>query len=293
MVTNAKRDRNNPLNVVALASALHRDGPRRFARWNAALFDAVVEGPAGALAAALRGQTDAEALVNGYLRMVQQAIGIGALRQATPSDARTTFLERCLIELVPSLLPGVKEGKRLPLLVEVWNLGEGLLREPAWLDRYVTACSGRLSDLNDVQSFLIRTLDPVLAASSPSSWRGPFAVTVLDLRPLHDDFLPGEIALAAPTVLRVEDRKGSGMQAGILLRHGGKSELLGLTDGLADYTEEGERVAVSFDDGQATLAGQKVALPFLRRCQAHVIARAGFVAACAVDSQRLWIVESA
>jgi hypothetical protein len=281
------------INLAQMSAPLREEGPQRFARWNAALFEAVVQGPAAVLAAALAGQPDAEAVLSGYLRMIQQGIGTGALRQATAAAARTTFLERCLIELIPALLPEVKPGWRLPLLVAVWNLGEGLLREPAWLDRYVTACAGRLRHLNDVEGFLMRTLEPVLASSPPSSWKGPFAVSVLDLRPVHEDFLPGEIALAAPTVLRVEDRQGSGMQMGILLRRDGKSELLGLTDGLADYREAGNGVCVAFQDGSATLAGQKVELPFLRRCQGHVIAQAGFVAACAVDSQRLWIVESA
>jgi hypothetical protein len=223
---------------------------------------------------------------------VQQAVGTGVLRRASAGAAWTSFLERCLVELVPALLPRVGAGARLPLLAEVWNLGEGLGREPSWLDRLTTACAARLQDLADVEGFLVRTLGPVLAPAPPAAWRGPFAVTVLDLRPLHDEFLPGETALAAPTVLRVEDRRGNGIQAGVLLRRGGRSELLGLTEGLGDYAEAGDRPAVEFHDGRAAVAGQAVAVPALRRCHRHAVARAGFVAACAVDSQRLWILES-
>jgi hypothetical protein len=271
---------------------LRRDGLRRFARWNAELFDAVASGPARALGEGLGDSPDSGPVLSGYLQLVQQAIGVGALHQAGAGARWTTFLERCLIEQIPTLLPRLKTGKRLSLLAKLWNLGEGLQREPAWLDRYVTACAGRLEDLADVEGFLVRTLDPVLAPAPPAAWRGPFAVTVLDLRPLHEEFLPGEIGLAAPTVLRVEDRRRSGVQVGVLLRRDRGSELLGLTEGLGDYSETGERPAWEFHDGRAVVAGQAVELPSLRRCHRHTVARAGFVAACAVDSQRLWIVES-
>jgi hypothetical protein len=115
---------------------------------------------------------------------------------------------------------------------------------------------------------------------------------VLDLRPLHDEFLPGAVALAGPTLLRVDDRRLPGVQAAVLLRRGGKSEVLGLTSGLGDYEATPPEVAVAFGDGTVSVAGQVVAVPALRACHGHAVARSGFVAACAVDSQRLWIVES-
>lgn len=271
---------------------LRRDGPRRFAQWNAELFDAIAAGPAYTLGEALSDAADRAGVVSAYLQLVQQAIGIGALHQAGTGARWTSFLERCLIERIPALLPRVKNGERLSLLATIWNLAEGLWREPAWLDGYVTACTGRLDDLAAVERFLVRTLDPVLAPAPPAAWRGPFHVTVLDLRPLHAEFLPGDIGLAAPTVLRVEDRRRNGIQVGVLLRRDGGSEVLGLTEGLGDYMETSEHPAVAIHDGRTSIAGQAVELPFLRRCHRHVTARAGFIAACALDSQRLWIVES-
>jgi hypothetical protein len=272
---------------------LRRDGPRRFARWDGALFDALAKGPARALAQALSGEPDAGPVVAGYLRLLQQAVGTAALRAtASGGPAWVGFLGRCLLEGVPALLPRVKAGRRLPLLVKVWNLGEGLRREPAWLDRYVSACAGRLNDLADIEGFLVRTLEPVLAPPPPASWAGPFVVSVLDLRPLHDDFLPGEVTLAAPTVLRIDDRRHRGLQAGALLRRGGRCELLGLTDGLGHYDDTGPAPTVELGDGRLTVAGHAVEVPLLRRANRHVVARAGFIVACAADSQRLWIVES-
>jgi hypothetical protein len=271
---------------------LRRDGPRRFARWDGALFAAVAAGPAAALEEGLRGEPDAGPVLAAYLRLAQEAVGTASLRQPQVGGGWTGFLERCLVELVPALLPRVPAGRRLPLLPRLWNLAEGLGREPAWLGRYVTACAGRLTDLADAEGFLVRTLEPVLAPPAPAAWQGPFAVTVLDLRPLHDEFLPGELALAGPALLRVDDRRRPGVQAGVLLRRGGQSELLGLTDGLGEYADAGPSPAVEFGDGQARVAGRAVELPALRACHRHAVARAGFVAACAADSQRLWVVES-
>ncbi len=280
---------------ASLLDDLRHDGARRVAAWEGALFDAVGQGPARALAHALGKQPGAEPVLRAYLRLVQEAIGTAALRLAAPPSPGapwTSFLERCLVQLVPALLPHASPDERLPLLVKLWNLGEGLRAEPAWVDRYVNACAGRVRSLGDVEAFLVETLRPVLTPAPPSTWQGPWAVTVLDLRLFHDEFLPGRLHLAAPTVLCVQDRRLPGVQIGVLLRPEGKSEALGLTDGLAAFDEPGELPAVAFEDQRATVAGRSVALPSLRRCAHHAIARAGFVAACALDSQRLWIVEA-
>jgi hypothetical protein len=272
---------------------LRRDGPRRFARWDAALFEALVAGPAHALSVALNGEPDAGDVLSAYLGLLHQGVGITAVRGAEAGrEGWNSYLERCLVEQVPVLLPRVASGKRVPLLVKAWNLGEGLLREPAWLDRYVTASATTLGELEALEAFLVRTLEPVLSVAPPASWKGPFAVTVLDLRPLHEEFLPGEITLAAPAVLRVVDRRRTGAEVGVLLRPRGKSRPLGLMAGLGEFTEAGDQPAVTFQDGRVQVADEEVAVPQLRRCHRHVVVRSGFIAACAVDSQRLWIVES-
>ncbi|HEX5269755.1 MAG TPA: hypothetical protein VFW33_04670 [Gemmataceae bacterium] len=271
---------------------LRRDGPRRFARWDAALFEALVAGAAQDLAGRLGGDADADTVLGAYLGLLHQGVGLAVVRRAAPGpEGWGSYLERCLVEQIPVLLARVPAGRRVAVLAKVWNLGEGLLREPAWLDRYVSASAAALANLEELESFLVRTLEPVRSAAPPASWKGPFAVTVLDLRPLHDDFLPGEIRLAAPTVLRVTDRRRAGLEIGVLLGKGGRSRPLGLMAGLGDFTDSGGGPAVAFQDGRAMVAGEVVAVPRLRRCHRHFVARSGFVAACAVDSQRLWIVE--
>src|SRR5262245_61023973 len=138
-----------------LLADARRAGPRRFARWSADLFEALAAGPVKALAEALPDATG----LGGYLNLLQEGIGPGVVRQAG-GGTWSNFLERCLIELVPEQLPRVPADLRVPLLVNLWNLGEGLLREPDWVDRYVSACATSLK-LDTLESFLETVLEPV------------------------------------------------------------------------------------------------------------------------------------
>jgi hypothetical protein len=275
-----------------LLNAHRNEGRRRYAAWDGPLYDAVARGPAAALWHGLAGQDDAKAVMGGYLRLVQEAVGLGFLRQTEESPAATCFIERGLVGLVPRLLPKVAPDKRLATLVALWNLGEGLRKEPAWVDRYVNACLHRLDDLTALHTFLGEVLGPVLTPAPAAKWKGPFAVTVLDPRPFSEEFLPGRMYLAAPAVLCVQDRRKLGVEMGVLLRPKKGCCVLGLTQGLTEYSEEGDRPSVEFEDGVVFVAGQSVALPHLRRSAGHAVAQGGFIVVSAVDSQRLWIVET-
>jgi hypothetical protein len=273
---------------------LRRDGPRRHAGWDPAVFDAVAAGPAAALADALGPSPDGRRALAGWLRLVEEGVGRGHLRRGDAGpDGWSNFLERCVLSLLPSWLPALPAADRLPLLATAWNLGEGLLREPAWVDRYVGACAGNLTGPADLEAFLVRTLGPVLEPAPPATWAGPFAVSVVDLRAAFDEFLPGPMWLAAPAVLCVRDRRRPEWQAGVLLRRGGASQLIGPAVGLGEYPEETLPPALEVAPNRLTVAGQPVELPRLGRPLGHRVAAAGFVAVTAVDSQRLWVVESA
>lgn len=282
------------MTTTALTLARLRDeGARKFSRWDANVFDAIATGPAAALAQKLAGQPDAEAVFAAYLRLVQQGIGSAVVKHAAPGPAGwSNFLERLLVDAVPARLTELPAERRLRALVAAWNLGEGLLREPVWVDRYVNACATVLPRLDDLEGFLIRTLGPALTPAPLASWAGPLKVSVLDLRPAHDEFLPGRMHLAAPSVLCVEDRRRPGLQIGVFLRRGQKSEPLGVVSGLGDYPESGKLPTVQFEDGRVRVGGKATDVPTLRKCHAYTVARAGFVAACAADSQKLWVIES-
>lgn len=280
------------IDLEPLLAPLRHEGPRRFAGWTPALFEEAAHAAGATLARALARQPSAETVLAGYLRLVQEGIGVGLVRHASASPAGwATFLERCLLELVPRLLPAVPPAEQLPTLARIWNLGEGLRREPEWLDRYVNACAGRLRKLADLESFLVRTLEPVLTPARHAEWTGPFEVATLDLREAHEDMLPGGIVQMAPNVLWVQDRL-SDVQIGVLLRHQKKSEVLGPLHGTGDYREQGSMPPVGFGDQQMHVAGKVVSLPTFRQRLAHVVVAAGFVVATTPDSQRLWIVET-
>jgi hypothetical protein len=279
----------------ALRSAVaefSRDGARRFAGWDPAVFHNLLKEPVRALHEALGSEPSGEEVLSAYLQLLQEGVGTGLVRRAAAGpDGWTGFLERMLVERVPALLPAVTASRRVSMLVKLWNIGEGLSREPAWLDRYAAARCDGLDNLASVEGFLTRALDPVLAPAPAATWTGPFAVTVLDLRTVHDEFLPGEVKPAGPCVLGVADRRTQ-QWAGVLLRPGGKSELLGITGRIGEYADGRPLPPVAFGDGKATVAGREVPVPTLRRCHRFAAVAAGFVAAAAVDSQRLWILES-
>ena len=93
-------------------------------------------------------------------------------------------------------------------------------------------------------------------------------------------------------MLCVEDRRRAGLQIGVFLRHKQKSEALGVVSGLGEYDEPDTLPLVTFTDGKAKVGARVAEVPTLRKCHAYAVARAGFVVACAADSQRLWVIES-
>jgi hypothetical protein len=273
-------------------TALRQDGPRRFVHWDAELFEALVRGPAAKLAFAVA--DDAErSVLSAYLRLVQEGVGMGYVRQLQAGPMGwASFLECCFVGLVPERLAAIPSTKRVEFLATVWNLGEGLRREPEWVDRYVCACAGSWEEKEPPEDFLARTLEPVLTPPRPAAWEGPFKVQVLDLRPLHDEFLPGLMRLAAPSVLCVEDRRLDGVEIGILLRHGGKCQTLGVIQGLGECADSLPAPKIALGDREMKIAGKAVELPGLRKVHVPFLIGSGFIALSAKDSQRLWIVES-
>src|SRR4051794_35852851 len=100
---------------TAQLDALRRDGPARFARWDAALFDAVAAGPARTFARRLAKQADAAEVFAGYLRLVEEGIGRGVVRRAGPGPGGwTNVLERLLLHTLPEQLHDLSPADRLP-----------------------------------------------------------------------------------------------------------------------------------------------------------------------------------
>jgi hypothetical protein len=290
---------SDPAFASAVAAAA-RDASTRHARWDAATFAALVEGPARTLWDRIHGQPLSAQAMAAYLNLLREAVAAGYVRghawagrdAADGPAAWRSCLEYCLVSAVPNDLPRLPPDGRVALLAKIWNLGEGLLREPAWVDRYVVSRLGELAGVSGIEEFLVTVLEPVLEPAPPAQWRGPFRATVLDLRPSADDLLPGRMTLAAPTLLTVQDRTRPTLFVNVLLRRDGRSQALGASGGLPPYEQAVRPPAVEFARDRVTVAGHPVPLPLLDHVHEHLVVPAGFVVASALDSQRLWIVES-
>ncbi len=113
---------------------------------------------------------------------------------------------------------------------------EGLLGEPAWINQLVLARALELKQVTQLEQFLVDVLDPVLSPAPTAKFSGPFQQVVLDTRPLDEDFLPGEMTLAAPWVLCIHDRRRP-VRLGVLLQKSGRSELIGLLPELDPFQD--------------------------------------------------------
>jgi hypothetical protein len=268
---------------------LSDEGPRRFSHWNAPLFAAYCR---TVLPAAWeRLDSGGERSFAGLCTLVQQGIGEGYLK-GDPEAEPGNFLEFCIRDWLPEVLANLPEEEHLPLLARTWNLGEGLALEPEWVNGYVMSRISLLKGEPRLETILIEILRPLMEAAPPARWEAPYRVTLLSLRQADDEFLPGDMHLAAPTVLVVSDRRRP-VRLGIHLRRQGQSVVLGTFGPSGTIVAEPDSMEVAWEGGRALIGGEAVSLPFLADPFRWAVARAGYLVASAVDSQKLWIVESA
>jgi hypothetical protein len=283
-----------------IVARMSGEGRRLYARWDSARFAQLCQQYARSLAERLAQHPDPtdEATLTGYLTLVREAVGAGYLGRALdkPRDgsARASgFLEYAFLCLIPESLPDEPPETRTGWLAKVWNLAEGVRNGPPWIDGYVSAFASELKSVREIESFLSKALEPALEPAQPCAWKGPFTTAILDTRAVHDPFLPGRMQLAAPTVLCVQDRRAPAVHLGILLRRGGGSRILGLFPALGAYTDAAPFPEILTESNRLRIGRQTVDLPLLGDPYQVARASAGFIAASALDSQRLWIVESA
>jgi hypothetical protein len=273
-------------------------GASRFAKWDAALYRDFVAGPGNWIWWRFKKNPAAAALLDAYLTLAVEAIGLGYIdRRGFDALLRGERGAPNLIALVWVLKlprhPFERDAKaEIALLTRLWNAGEGLLGEAPWLNCYVTSALHDLASLDDLEKELIAALEPALTVRAPAAFRGPFAVTTIDATDLDDQFLPGDMHLVAPAVLCVHDRKRAGVAAGVFLRTAGASSFLSLTPCLGERPADEGIPEVELIESRMRIGEHRVALPLLRHGHRAVASRAGFCVASAVDSQRLWIVET-
>ena len=300
--------RVHPTTVAALVREAEAAGRASLAQWSQKVFDQYCSDPLASLCGEPAGQGDgnesevAAAVVRGYLALVVEGMGRGYVkasrhgRMRTPNDrpAPGTLMEVLLSRWAPAELAGLPPGERLPQLAAAWNLCEGVMQAPEWVHAYLMT---RLDDLG-LQGLEQRMTDALapLMSSSQASWSGPFHTTVLNPALLDAEFLPGAIRPLTPQVIAVADRRGDTVMGFALEKRAARQMLGPLTRIQPDEPlaagDAGGAPDVSLDGQQATINGTAIELPWINAPAEHCWTPSGFLIVTAVDSQRLWIVES-
>jgi hypothetical protein len=193
-----------------LVAQLETDAARRYVRWDAPLWRRIVEGPARQLAESLQASgtapAQAEPLLDAYLRLACEAVGLGYL---FPPEVGESVFTVAWLELLPHGLAAQPPERRSRLLAECWNLGENLEHAPLWLRRVFLRLLRREGGLADLESLVAKV--GAEATGTPSAALGPRPRVVwVDLGAEDRSFLPGVLHFAAPTVLCVHDRLRDG-----------------------------------------------------------------------------------
>ncbi|MDP6447903.1 MAG: hypothetical protein QF805_29185, partial [Pirellulaceae bacterium] len=214
-----------------IVEEMQRDGRQTFAQWDPQLFDDISEGPAKDLWVALLGnartpQAAQYDTLADYLRLVSEAIGNGYLVESANGMDLNNVMASCLRDWIPSRLASVSPGKRAESLSTAWNLCEGVLRQPAWINAYLMTRADEMTDLATLEEFFARLLDPVFSPTADAQWTGSLDFTVIDPSEFDEHFLPGEITPLANRVVSVADRR-SRSRLGVLLQKSRQSRCLG------------------------------------------------------------------
>lgn len=276
-----------------------REGERRFSRWNGDLFHAVVYGPGKRLAGSIDGSPDAATIFLGWMKLVEEAVGLGYVRPGIiVSEDKLAFapenlMELLLLDLLPGRLGAMAPNGRAALLAKAWNLAEGLLAEAPWLNLVVASAMKNVPSLLDIEGRLLRILETALAPRAKSSFQGPYSVKVMDLRDVDSAFLPGRMHFAEPALVCVHDRKRPDVVAGVLLGAKSAPSLAFRSPCLAEKTvAETNLPTVSLTLAGLCVGDARVPLPMWTRGHAVVASRAGLIVVAAIDSQRIWIAET-
>jgi hypothetical protein len=281
---------------LKLAEELRQRGRRQFGVWNDAAFDAYLAGPAQTLQAILQWEDKQDpdrASVANFLELVYEGVGAGWLGTIEDGLPPTTFLAHCLATVVPNRLRNVPRPRRSEVLRNVWNLGEGLAREPQWLNQYAITRTGWSADLCKLDQHLADILTPVVSPQPAATWQGRLQLQVLNLRELDDAFVPGRMYLASPAVLCVENRMPPKNTLAVLLQKGGTSTALGSVGPLPEYVETFAPPSIDATVDAITINGRSIEAPLIAAPRQTLCIAAGFLVVSADDSQRLWLVESA
>jgi hypothetical protein len=196
--------------LADLVVELEAEAQRRFVRWDPHLWRALLAGPARSLAEALRSvrapEVQAQRVLETYLRLASEGIGLGYL---FPSQVGENVFTLAFMNLIPRTLAALPPDRQLQTLADCWNLGENLEHAPPWLRRIFLRVLQREEGLRDLEGLVARVATEAVGVPVRRLGSHP-RVAWVDLGAEERSFLPGALHFVAPTVLCVHDRLAGG-----------------------------------------------------------------------------------
>src|SRR5262245_2791819 len=278
--------------LQTLKDGVRAEAKQRYARWDDSVFERAVSWQAGYLWRALEKHPAKvrDRLILAYLNVVASVIGAGYV---TFNERAPRTLIEALYNLIPRWFAAARPGHHAKIAVTAWNLADGAHRDAAWMEQYLLARVGEFDDPMALEEKALELLKPVIEPQPNASWKGPFAVTVVDLAQRVNEFLPGALSMVAPGLVRVDDRRHA-ISVGVLLARGGP-RCVGRMD-VAPLTATpvpAPDIRVTWGHDRVTVADTTVALPLMACAPLHTLALPnGYLLAVVENSQRLWVVET-
>jgi len=270
---------------------LSLDASRKHANWDDYVFKQFAMMPGAQLWQALGPRSGAQAILSSYLLMVSEAIAAGYIREMNWGRPCRSFMEYYIRELVPAAAAQNPPKTALMFLAEGWNIAEGLQNQPRWIDGFVASQTRELKCLDQVKTSVAAAIDKALSTPDCAAWTGNSRLYVLKPRDLIDDFLPGDMHLAAPIVVCVHDRRQHGSHVQVYLDKAGQSALAGPFPCAGNSQPAALAPATKISQNEVEIQGRLYQLPLIGTAFSELLTESGFYLASAEDSQRLWLLE--
>lgn len=274
-----------------LKESVREQAKRRYARWDERVYEQWVwqsEYLWSSLEPLSCKARERSALI--YLELVAAGIGAGyvGLSDGAPRTLLEAFLGR-----MPLWFSRAPQDSHATIAATAWNLAEGARREALWMEHYLLARMHEVNDPLTLEQRARELLEPALEPQRDAAWTGPFTVSVIPLSLPQPGFLPGELSMLTPSLVRIADRRRS-VSVGVLLAPQGQSTCIGAMDGApATDPAPAQSVPVTWGADRVTVAGTTVALPLMACEPLHTLTLAsGYLLAVLPNSQRLWVVET-
>ncbi len=245
------------------------------------------------LSSSLRHDPGRDAALADWTRLVAEAVARGYLTRCEGQPPRHEALIRWLfLDHLPETLVELEPRDRSLTLALAWNLSEGSRVFPAWMRPWLFELRNELLPIHDLATTLPRVLARLCGAGEAREWRWPARTVILDPRPLDPAFLPGTMHLAAPGVVCVHGRIEARSTVNLVFEPEGASRLVRGTH-CPETPAPDCSGKVREDRGHFSIDQVQVDLPGLAHAHAWLVSSLGYAVWSAVDSQRLWVVESA